>query len=105
MKQSEENKLQSIKEWTEKNNTLTAANEEKEKEIDDLKKQCQAACDNVTQYENVNASLEGEITTLKSKLTVHIIIVLLTVIKLFSSRNNRLNMKLLQKNSRQLLIT
>lgn len=98
MKQSEEDKSQSIKEWTEKNNTLTAANEEKEKEIDDLKKQCEAAHDNVTQYKNVNATLE-------SKLTVHIFVILLTVINLFSSRNNILNMKLLQKNTRQLLIT
>lgn len=105
MKQSEEDKSQSIKEWTEKNNTLTAANEEKEKEIDDLKKQREAAHDNVTQYKNVNANLKGEVTTLKSKLTVHIFVILLTVINLFSSRNNRLNMKLLQKITRQLLIT
>ena len=71
LKQSEEGKLQSLKEWTEEKNTLTAANEEKEKEIDDLKKQYQEAHDNMVQYENDNASLKAEVTTLKSKLTVH----------------------------------
>ena len=71
LKQSEEDKLQSMKEWTEEKNTLTAVNEEKEKEIDDLKKQYQEARDNMVQYESDNASLKAEVTTLKSKLTVH----------------------------------
>ena len=71
LEQSKEDKLQSMKEWTEKNNSLVAANEEKEKEIDDLKKQYQTANDKIVQCENVNASLEEEVTTLKSKLAVH----------------------------------